>query len=101
MIDQISEAKSIKELQLSLLHRKSLISTPILTDLKQVDHIYEIFNQIDSYRNTDAIKGSVIQKKRFCFIVLRLYSPGTILFNEPLVKGVRKQISQTLGVKCP
>lgn len=101
MIDQISEAKSIKELQLSLLHRKSLISTPILTDLKQVNRIYEMFNQIDSYRNPDAIKGSVIQKKRFCFIILRIYSPGTILFNEPLVKGLRKQISQTLGVKCP
>lgn len=101
MIDQISEAKSIKELQLSLLQRKSLISTPILSDLKQVNRIYEMFNKIDSYRNPDAIKGSVIQKKRFCFIILRLYSPGTILFNEPLVKGVRKQISQTLGVKCP
>ena len=70
MIDQISEAKSIKELQMSLLHRKSLISTPILTDLRQVNRIYEIFNQIDSYRNPDAIKGSVIQKKRFCFHVI-------------------------------
>ena len=47
MIDQISEAKSIKELQLSLLQRKSLISTPILSDLKQVNRIYEMFNKID------------------------------------------------------
>jgi len=101
MIEQISEAKSIKELQLSLLHRKSLISTPILSDLEKMNRVYEIFNHIESYRNLKAIRGSVIQKKRFCFIVLRLYSPGTILFNEPLVKGVRKQISQTLGAKCP
>lgn len=100
MFEQISEAKSIKELQLSLLHRKSLISTPILSDLEKMNHVYEIFNQIESYRNSKAIKGSVIQKERFCFIILRLYSPGKILFDDPLAKGVRKQISRTLGVKC-
>lgn len=99
MIDKISEAKSIKELQLSLLQRKELMSTPVLTDLDQIKRIYDIFNYVESYCNTSAIKGSVFQKKRFCFIILKLYSPGTILFGDRLIRGLRENIALAIGVK--
>lgn len=69
MIEQISEAKSIRELQVSLSQRKDLISTPVLTNLVHIEHIYSMFNYIESYRNSKAIKGSVIQKKTFLFLL--------------------------------
>ena len=100
MIEQISEAKSIRELQMSLSQRKDLISTPVLTSLIHIEHIYSMFNYIESYRNSKAIKGSVIQKKRFCFVILRLYSPATILFDEQLPKGLRKGIAKAINVNC-
>lgn len=91
MIEQISEAKSIRELQMSLSQRKDLISTPVLTSLIHIEHIYSMFNYIESYRNSKAIKGSVIQKNVFvllfcvCILLLLYY----LMNNFP--KGLEKE----------
>lgn len=91
MIEQISEAKSIRELQMSLSQRKDLISTPVLTSLIHIEHIYSMFNYIESYRNSKAIKGSVIQNNVFvllfcvCILLLLYY----LMNNFP--KGLEKE----------
>ncbi|MCM0314272.1 hypothetical protein [Bacteroides fragilis] len=100
MIDQITDAKSIKELQESLEYRRKLLSTPILSDLRLIETIYDIFNAIESTKSIPPRKGSVNQRKKFCFIALRLYSPATILFGDQMIKGLRKKIAEILGVRA-
>ncbi len=100
MIDQIADAKSIKELQESLESRREVLSTPILSDLKLISTIYDIFNSIESMKSIPPRKGSVNQRKKFCFIALRLYSPATILFDDQMMKGLRKRIAEVLEVRA-
>lgn len=99
MIDTIHEAKKIKVLIESLKNRKQTLSVPELTDQAHIPVLYRWFNEIEGERDCPPHFESVYLRKKFCFIILRLYSPGTILFGDLMVTGLRETLSQLLDVK--
>lgn len=99
MLNNMCEARKIKILLESLKNQKKTLSVPELTDQSLLPMLYNWFNEIEEERNCPPLRESVAQRKKFCFIVLRLYSPGTILFGDLLVDGLRSALSCLFDIK--
>ncbi|NDV84886.1 hypothetical protein [Bacteroides sp. 51] len=99
MLNSIYEARKIKILLESLKNQKKTLSVPDFTDLSLIPMLYDWFNEIEEERGGPSLCDSVSQRKKFCFIILRLYSPGTILFGIPMNGRVRATLANVFNVK--
>lgn len=99
MIDSIYQAQKIKVLLESLKNQKKTLSVPELTEQSFIPMLYDWFNEIEEERSCPPYPDSVNQRKKFCFIVLRLYSPGTILFGDHMTEGLRVTLSTLFQIK--
>ena len=99
MLDKIYEARKIKILIESLKNQKKTLSIPDLTDQSLIPLLCDWFNEVEIERGSPSIHDSVSQRKKFCFIVLRLYSPATILFGSQIVDGIRTALGNALIAK--
>mgnify|MGYP003623675475 CR=1 FL=1 len=82
MLNAICDARKIKILLESLKNQKKTLSVPDLTEQSLIPILYDWFNEIEEERNCPPLRENVSQRKKFCFIILRLYSPGTLLFGD-------------------
>lgn len=81
----------------SLLSEKEMsLSDPYMTDRNFIKHIYEIFIEILNERDCNPRIDSVIQRKKFIFIVLYLYAPS-VLAGGKMPKGLREDICKALN----
>lgn len=104
--------KARKELQ-GAYERFETVSAPILRDMSLIPTIYEWFCELTSENggvtnrqmyglSSEVIKGEALaveRRKQFIFIVLFLYSPKR-LFPDKMPSGLRRAISESLGIKC-
>lgn len=97
MFSKISELKTIREEKAKLSVREAELSKPKLTDLAMIATLYEWFKEILAGRDCAPRAESVIQRKKFIFIVLYLYSPSALAGGK-MAQGVRKRISKVLGL---
>lgn len=97
MFSEISELQTIREQKLRCSARERELTTPLLTDLELVPVIYGWFRDILSHRTAVPGWGSVAQRKKFIFIILYLYSPGTLV-GVKMVGGLRDKISEVVNV---
>ena len=97
MFSEISELKSIREQQCRCMARERELTTPLLTDLELIPVIYGWFREILSHRAHPSTWGSVTQRKKFIFIILYLYSPGTLV-GVKMVNGLRDKISEVVNI---
>lgn len=88
----IVELKSIREQKSRLSEREQELSLPVLTDLSLVPEIYNWFKEILSGMACPSNPESVIQRKKFLFIVLFLFAPS-VLAGGRLPNGIRAEIS--------
>lgn len=88
----IVELKSIREQKSRLSEREQELSLPVLTDLSFVPEIYNWFKEILSGMACPPNPESVIQRKKFLFIVLFLFAPS-VLAGGRLPNGIRAEIS--------
>ena len=88
----IVELKSIREQKSRLSEREHELSLPVLTDLSLVPEIYNWFKEILSGMACPPNPESVIQRKKFLFIVLFLFAPS-VLAGGRLPNGIRAEIS--------
>lgn len=72
----IMELKAIKEQQAKLSELENRLATPALHDFTQIAQLYECFKDILAERDFPPNIESVIQRKKFLFIVLFLFAPG-------------------------
>lgn len=96
----ITELKSIRE-QIKMISKKEKdLSNPILSDRSIIPLIYEwfkeILNEMDPYPNVD----SVIQRKKFLFIILYLFAPGALAGGRS-PKGLRDKIANVFHDLSP
>lgn len=90
----ISEIKSIREDIARLSSLESELTRPTLSDLSLIPTIYDWV--IEAAKLLPKRRKSILDKE-FIFIVLFLYSPGT-LAGSKIKLGVRKQIADSLGL---
>lgn len=93
-LSSIIELKSIRERKSILSERESELSRPILTDLSLISRLRSWFDELaDGLPRRD--KSTLT--KEFIFIVLFLYSPGTLAGGK-MRGGVRKALGDALGI---
>lgn len=97
MFSEISELKSVREQKCRCSARERELTTPQLTDLELIPVIYGWFREILSHRSPASSWGSVAQRKKFIFIILYLYSPGTLV-GVKMVNGLRDKISEVVNI---
>ena len=96
----IVELKAIREQKSRLTERENELSSPKLKDLSLIPKIYVWFKEILSGRNCPPNPESVIQRKKFLFIVLFLFTPSTLAGGR-LPNGVRAALAEVLPEVSP
>ena len=74
-IETIRELKELKKEKDKLVKRENELTNPTLTDFSLIKVIYDYFWKIMEERNCSPRRESIIQRKKFLFIILNLYSP--------------------------
>ena len=97
-IDKIERIKAIRKEKSVLSGEENALSAPILRDMSLISEIYALFADILSERPCPPDIRSVTQRKKFIFIILYLYSPGTLAGGK-MKSGLREEMARTLGVK--
>lgn len=91
---KIESLKAIRIAKSELSRRETEMSKPLLTDLGQIKTVYDIFSSL--------IKGKrdnrVVQRKKFIFIAMYLFSPISLVGNKTQ-KGVREEIGKVLEMR--
>lgn len=95
MFSKIAEIKSIREDISRLSERETELTKPILTDLSFIETLYEWFKEIVS---SGPKRYRSIQQKEFIFIILFMYSPGTLAGGK-MKSGLREELGKSIGVK--
>lgn len=95
IIEKLNQMKEIHQQQKELANKEKEMVKPILTDLEQIPVLYKWFCIILKSMDLPPYIETVTQRKKFLFIILYLYSPGT-LNGKPMVHGLRKKLVQTL-----
>lgn len=90
----IYEIISIRKDIASLSLRESELTRPTLSDLNLIPTIYDWF--LEAAKTLPERNKSILNKE-FIFIVIFLYSPGT-LAGEKMKNGLRSKIGDTLGI---
>lgn len=92
----ISELKSIREQKSRLSERELELSEPVLYNYSLIREIYEWFKEILPGLTFPPRDNSPIQRKKFIFIILFLYSPSTLAGGKMKV-GLRDKIAEITG----
>ena len=95
MFSKIAEIKSIREDISRLSERETELTKPILTDLSFIETLYEWFKEIAS---SGPKRDRSVQQKEFIFIILFMYSPGTLAGGK-MKSGLRDKLGDILGIK--
>lgn len=88
----ILELKSIREQKSRLSERESELSSPVIHDVSLIPEIYGWFKDILSDNCCPSCIDSVLQRKKFLFIVLFLFSPS-VLAGGRIPNGIRHELS--------
>ena len=89
---KIARIKDIQERMSELSEEGKDLSSPLLTDIRLVGEIYDIFSGMVEN------PASAEQRKKFIFIILYLFSPGTLAGGK-MASGLRGAIANAIGVK--
>lgn len=79
---KIARIKDIQERLEELSEEEKDLSSPLLTDIRLVREIYDIFSGMVEN------PASAAQRKKFIFIILYLFSPGTLAGGK-MASGLR------------
>lgn len=104
MIDdfsKISELKSINERKSKLTREEQALSTPLLTNLEHIPEIYQCFCKEYSCCGALRKETDTQFKREFLFIILFIYSPGTLAGSKKIANGVRNAVAQVFGFHSP
>lgn len=97
MFTKIEEIKSVRLKKTELANKEAMLSSPLLTDLALINHLYIWFIKACTKRNCPTRLGSVTQRKKFLFIILYLYSPATLAGGKMTV-GLRDKLADVLDL---
>ena len=95
--DKIIRIKKIRIEKSELSDEENKLTTPPLTDRNLIPEIYNAFRELLEERDCAPNIESVIQRKKFIFIILYLFSPSTLAGGK-MTPGLRDDLAEVLGV---
>lgn len=98
-IEKIAQLKSLRVEKSELSEKERELTKPILTDISLIKPLYEAFCAVLSERDCPPCIDSVIQRKKFLFIIMYLYSPSTLAGGK-MGKGLRSELAKVVGVNA-
>lgn len=98
MVSEIFELMSIREQISNLSTRESELVKPKLEDLSLIPYLHNYF--IDAFGMGNTRKLGAVQRKKFVFIIVLLYSPSS-LAGGCLNRGVRDELAHALKLNAP
>lgn len=96
--DRIIRLKKIRVEKSELLEEENVLIAPLLTEKTLIPEIYNIFVDLLNERGCPPNIDSVIQRKKFIFIILYLFSPSTLAGGKT-VHGIRGEIARVYGIQ--
>lgn len=97
MIRKIEEIQEIRVQRSELERKETSLSAPLLIDFKLIGQLYTWFKEGLAERNCPSSVDSVLQRKKFLFIILYFYSPGTLAGGK-MMKGLRDKLADVLEI---
>lgn len=98
-INKIVQLKSLRVEKSELSEKERELTKPILTDTNLIKPLYEAFSAVLSERTCAPCIDSVIQRKKFLFIIMYLYSPSTLAGGK-MAKGLRAKLAKVIGINA-
>jgi hypothetical protein len=96
---RIEELKKLRSERLELEKRERELERPVLTDLSLLPTLYGWFGEILDGMSLPPCPDSVMQRKKFLFVVMALYCPEAIL-GDRIRSGLREALSEVLNVSA-
>lgn len=97
MFNQITELKSIRTQKYSLQKREAELLKPVLIQLDMLPTLFNWFIEIQENIARKPDKSNVWARKQFIFIILTLYSPGS-LAGKRMKPGLRDKLAEIFRI---
>ena len=91
----ITQLQTLQRQKQQLAADEASLLTPLLTDFSDIQSVYELFKTIMASRNPEQKADQVMQRKKFIFIALCFFAPGT-LAGYRLPHGFRAALAKVL-----
>ncbi|MBR1527077.1 MAG: hypothetical protein IJ640_10550 [Prevotella sp.] len=94
----LKQGKVFCELEDTIAKMRLHMAHPLLTDTKLIGKLYDMFlcKMQKAHPNVLGL-NSTIQRSKFIFIALALYSPRTLFFGNKMRMDVRDRLAETTG----
>ena len=97
-LENIKELRELKKEKSKLAQKEKDLTEPLLLDLSLIPQIYKWFWDIMDERDCPPPHDSIIQRKKFLFIVISLYYPQFFAGGK-MSKGIRNALNDILKYK--
>lgn len=94
--NKIIRLRNIQIEKSKLSEEEKRLIAPILSEKNLIPVIYDHFIEIMKKKNPSERISSVIQRKKFIFIIMFLFSPSTLVGGK-MSAGIRDEISKVTG----
>lgn len=96
--NKITRLEKIRVEKSELSREENALISPVLKDNRLVRVVHGIFTGILNERGSPPGVDSVLTRKKFIFIILYLFSPGTLAGGK-IKAGLREEMSRVLGIQ--
>ncbi|MCD7936903.1 MAG: hypothetical protein LUG98_08595 [Tannerellaceae bacterium] len=100
MLHKIAQIEQIRREKQALSQQEQAMTQPVLTDLSLLSTLYKWFADYYQERTVIPRAESILQRKKFILIVLRLYSPATLAGGR-MPPGLRNRLAEILQLHTP
>lgn len=97
LMDRIGEIRAVRNERERLDRLEAELAAPLLSDLDKIDRLYAWFAELQSARDLAPRIDSVAQRKKFLFVILRLYSPASLAGGK-MTRGLRDKLAEVFGL---
>jgi hypothetical protein len=97
MIENVAKIKTLREEKKQIEAEIKELTTPLITDQRVIPIIYDWFKEILSGRTCPPRPESAYQRKKFLFIILKLYCPG-FFTGDKMPSGLRRELAKCLHI---
>ena len=97
LMTQVDEIRALREERERLARQEAELAAPLLDDLELIGRLYGWFAEIQLARDMAPRIESVAQRKKFLFVILRLYSPATLAGGK-MARGLRDRLAEVFGL---
>ncbi|NDV58067.1 hypothetical protein [Bacteroides sp. 519] len=98
--DRLERLKVLQKQRKQIMLEEALLLAPFRHDTQNIELLYSHFNKIIAELPANIQLDKRAAKKLFLFIILYLYSPGTLI-GRKMEPGVRATLADIMGFHSP